>query len=773
MFLKYHAARLVGALALAVVALGLIALPATAVRAEPVLVQKVVVQGNQRVEAATVLSYLAVQPGERATAADVDASLKALFATGLFADVTIEQDGSTLIVKVVENPIINRVVFEGNNRLKEDDLMKEVQLKPRNVYTRSKVQSDVQRIVELYRRSGRFAATVEPKLVQLEQNRVDLIFEVTEGPKTGVRRINFIGNKMFSDSTLRDSLATKESHWWRFLSQNDSYDPDRLTYDREVLRRFYLSHGYADFHVISAVADLTPDGKDFFITFTVEEGEQYRFGKIDIASGIKELDPNSLNKLLTMKSGQIYDVKKIDATIDALIYAAGTKGYAFVDVRPRVHRDRENHVIGLTFEINEGPRVYVEKINIVGNTRTLDKVIRLEFRLAEGDAFNRVLVDRSKARIRGLGYFKKVEITEEPGSAPDRTVLNVEVQEQPTGELSLGAGFSSADSFLFDASVTERNLLGRGQFLRLRVAVSGRRQQVDIRFLEPYFLDRPLQAGFDLFKTRTDYTDEGGFNTDATGLVLRTGFPLTEYSRIAPRYTVRVDDVRVDNEGCGNGSISVTVCREQGSTSSSVFGYTYEFDKRDDPIEPTSGLLLDFSQDVAGLGGSEKYLKTELGFAYYVPIQWFGWTKVVTKLSGGAGYILPFEDEVNLADRFFKGAATFRGFKTAGVGPRDLATSDALGGDVYGIGSVEVSFPLGLPEEFGMLGSIFSDFGTVGQLDDPNPTMRDDLALRVAVGAGVLWDSPFGPVRLDFSQAVVKKDYDQTEVFRFSAGTRF
>jgi len=776
-FLKYHAARIVGAFALLLVALGVVSLAVPAAHAEAVLIQKVVVQGNQRIEAATVLSYLAVQPGEKATTAQVDASLKALFATGLFADVTIEQDGGTLIVKVVENPIINRVLFEGNKRLKEEDLAKEVQLLPRTVYTRAKVQSDVQRIVELYRRAGRYASTVEPKLIQLEQNRVNLVFEITEGPKTGVRRINFIGNDLFSDATLRDTLSTKETRWWRFLTQNDSYDQDRLTYDREVLRRFYLSRGYADFRVISAVADLTPDGKDFFITFTVEEGEQYRFGDVDVATNISALDPTVLRPLLTMKPGQIYDVKKIDDSIDALIYAAGTKGYAFVDVRPRVHRDRENHIIGITFEVNEGPRVYVEKININGNSRTLDKVIRREFRLSEGDAFNRVLVDRSKSRIRGLGYFKKVEITEEQGSAPDRTVLNVDVQEQSTGELSLGAGYSSADSILFDASVTERNLLGRGQFLRLRLAASGRRQQVDIRFLEPYFLDRNLSAGFDIFKTRTDYTNEGGFNTDATGLVLRTGFPLTEYSRIAPRYTLRVDDIRVDNAGCtrygGNGTISDTVCREQGSSSSSILGYTYTLDKRNDPLQPTGGFSFDVSQDVAGLGGSEQYLKTEGGFTAYKAIRWFGWSKVVAKFDASFGYVYAFEDEVNLADRFFKGSSTFRGFKTAGVGPRDTRTSDSLGGDVYGIGTVEVTFPLGLPEELGITGALFSDFGTVGKLDDPNPVMRDDLSLRMSVGVGVLWNSPFGPVRLDFANAMLKEDYDQTEVFRFSAGTRF
>jgi outer membrane protein insertion porin family len=785
-------ARLAGALVLALLGLGVtLTIPegpaAAAARAQGTEIEKVIVEGNQRVEASTVLSYLTIKPGDVANAANVDESLKALFATGLFADVQIERQGSDLLVKVVENPIINRVVFEGNKKLEEKDLTKEVQLRPRIVYTRARVQADVQRILELYRRSGRFGATVEPKIVQLAQNRVDLVFEINEGPVTGVRRITFIGNKHFSDRSLKEALATKESHWYSFLSSADTYDPDRLTYDRELLRRYYLSRGYADFRVVSAVAELAPDAKAFYITFSVEEGEQYRFGKVDVTTTLKALNPESLRPLLTVKGGTIYNVEQIDKSIDALVYAAGTKGYAFVDVRPHVQRHRDTRVIDLSFEINEGPRVYVERINVKGNTRTLDKVIRREFRLAEGDAYNRILVDRSKTRIKGLGFFKKVDINQEPGTAPDRTVLNVEVEEQSTGELSLGAGYSSTDSFIGDFSITERNLLGRGQFLRLQASLSKRRQQIDLRFTEPYFLDRNLAAGFDLFKTRTDFLNEAGYQTESTGATVRIGFPLTEFSRITPHYTLRYDRVQVDNSVCPSEanpaltdlgtipSVSSLVCRSQGSTTSSLFGYDYVIDMRDDPIEPKSGWDFTLSQDLAALLGTERYLRTEVEANYFFPITWFGWDKVVTNLKASAGYIKGYDTkDVRLNDRFYKGSSTFRGFKTAGIGPRDTISGDSLGAEMYGIGTAAVSFPLGLPKEFGILGSLFTDFGTVGGLSGPKALgVRDDAALRVSVGFGLLWDSPFGPVRVDIAKAIVKESYDKTEFFRFSAGTRF
>ncbi|HKS89465.1 MAG TPA: outer membrane protein assembly factor BamA, partial [Stellaceae bacterium] len=461
------------------------------------------IEGIQRIEPETVRSYLLVRPGDAWDAERIDGSLKALFATGLFADVKLVREGDTLVVRVVENPIINRIAFEGNSKLSDKDLTSEIQLRPRVVYTRTRVQNDVRRILQLYRRKGHFAATVDPKLIQLSENRVDLVFEINEGPATGVRSINFVGNRHFSDSTLRGVIDTKESRWYRFLSTADTYDPDRLTYDRELLRKYYLSEGYADFRVVSAVAELTPDRDGFIVTFTVDEGERYHFGKVDVDIKLKDLPRDAVLPLLTVHPGDWYDGSAVEHSIAVITDALGNRGYAFVEVKPDINRNREARTLDVLFHVAEGPRVYVQQIDITGNVRTLDKVIRREFRLVEGDAFNTNKMQRSKERINNLGFFKKVEVSNTPGSAPDRTVITVEVEEQSTGELSLGAGFSTSDGPLADISVHERNFLGRGQDVRIGTVLSFRSQQVDLSFTEPYFLDRNIAAGIDLFEVKT------------------------------------------------------------------------------------------------------------------------------------------------------------------------------------------------------------------------------------------------------------------------------
>lgn len=739
-------------------------------------VQRIKVEGNQRIEESTVLSYMVLKEGQAYTQAQVDQSLKTLFATGLFADVQIQQSNGIVTVKVVENPIINRIAFDGNSKISQKSLDEEVQLKPRMVFSRAKVQADVQRILEVYRRSGRFAVQVEPKTVQLGQNRVDLVFEINEGPTTGVSRIIFIGNKAYSDGTLRDKIATGESVWWNFLQTNDNYDPDRLTFDREQLRRFYLSEGYADFRVISGVAELAPDRSGFYITFTIEEGEKYDFGKVEIDTRLKEIPVDDLQQLIRFEGGEQYNAELIDKSVDALTMAAGTKGYAFVDIRPRVRRNKEDRTVDVVFKIEEGPRVYIERINIVGNTRTLDKVIRREIRLVEGDAFNRVLINRSRSRIRGLGFFKKVEVNEEPGTAPDRTVLNVEVEEQSTGEFSVSAGFSSADNVVGAVSLTEKNLLGRGQFLRLQVSLSSIRQQIDLRFTEPHFLDRNMSAGFDLYNTHSVFS-ESNYEADIRGLGLRLGFPLSEFGRLGLRYTLRQDDIRITGAA---GDV------EQGVSLLSSAGFTYLYDEKDDPIEPKNGFDLNWSVDVAGLGGDKEYVRTELSGDWFKRL-WYD--DLILNFAVTSGYIIAFgDDQLSANDRFFKGGSSFRGFKTSGIGPRDLATTSgtppSVGGEVYAIGTVELRVPNFLPDELGIKTAVFADFGTVGMVADKPPCdtnglpprdicITDNLSLRSSAGVSVYWNSPFGPVRLDFSQVLNKEDYDQTESFRFSAGTKF
>jgi outer membrane protein insertion porin family len=762
-------------------------------------IRKIVVEGNQRVEASTVISYMLIQPGMPFDPERIDQSLKALFATGLFADVQILQRDEDLVVRVVENPIISRVVFEGVHALKEEDLNKEVQAKPRAVFTAARAQADVQRIIELYRRSGHFAATVTPQVKELDQNRVDLIFKIDEGPTTGVRSINFIGNNAFSDRELRDAIKTQQSRWWRFLSSNDNYDPDRIEYDRELLRQYYTNRGYADFKIVSAVAELTPDQKDFYITFTVDEGEKYDFGDIKVDTQLEKVPSVLLKQAVPIQSGREFQGNLIEKSIDAITFVAGSAGYANVDVRPRIDRDREHHKVNITFEVNEGPRVYIDRIDIVGNTRTVDPVIRRELRLAEGDAFNRVLLDRSKQRLKALGFFKSVDITDKPGSQPDRSNVEVKVEEESTGELSFAAGYSSADSFVFDVSVSERNLRGRGQYLRLRASTSTRRKQVDIRFTEPRFLGRNLAAGFDLFSLHTDYLEESGFENQSTGASLRASFPLTDTTSLGTTYTLRKDDTSVSPSIC---SLSVTptppaLCTQAGQYVTSVASYVFNWDRRNDPISPTGGFDLTVHQDLAGLGGEVKYLRTELSGGVYKGIV----KNVTASFNLDMGYVFGWGgDDVRINDRFFKGGQSFRGFDVAGIGPRQIVTQTdttagtskdiygtSLGGKAYAIGSLQLEIPLGLPKSFGVTGALFTDFGTLGLVDKqfrqttvssfPPTTytsfVKDDLGLRASAGLSIFWESPFGPVQFDFAEPYAKEPYDQTQTFRFSTRTRF
>lgn len=750
--------------------------------AQTVNISEIDIRGNQRIEDGTIRSYMELSVGSPYDPQIADQSIKQLFATGLFADISMSLDGSRLIVSVVENPIINRVAFEGNSAISDEDLKNEVQLQPRVVYTRAKVQSDVTRMIELYRRGGRFSATVDPKIIQLPQNRVDLVFEIVEGEKTKISSIDFIGNKVFSDSKLRDVVSTSESAWWKFLSSSDSYDPDRLTYDRELLRRFYLERGYADFRVISAVADLKRDDSAFHITFTVDEGEIYEFGKVDVTTELDKLDIEALRELLVPQTGDTYNASLIDKTIDGLTFAAGSAGYAFAEVRPRIRRRSDERVIDLTFQITEGPRVYVERINITGNSRTLDKVIRRQMRMAEGDAFNKVLLDKSEKNIRGLQYFAKVDVTQEPGSEPDKTVINVNVQEQSTGALSLSAGFSTLDNAVAGVQLSERNFLGRGLQLSTSFSISKRRQLVDFRYTDPYLFDRDLVGGFDLFGSETNYQNESSFNSRSQGFGLRFGFPLSEKARFLARYQFRYDDIfDVRYKACndptllpGEWCVSPVIKAAEGTKYRSIIGYDYYYDNRNDPVDPTGGWDFLFTQNFAGLGGNVRYVSNEILARLYVPLN----DDFLTSWKIDGGYIHGIGEDVPLADHFFKGGNTIRGFDRGGVGPRDLSSTnqDAVGALAYIFGSAELGFPNGLPEALGVKTSIFADGGFIG-LTDYDQTLFtgivDDFAPRASVGLSVYWQSPFGPIRLDFAHVVVKEDYDQTEAFRFSAGTSF
>lgn len=729
------------------------------------VIDEIRVVGTQRIDPATVNSYMQIKPGDRYSAARVDDSLKTLFNTGLFADVTLRREGNSLIVQVVENPIINRIAFEGNRRLDDETLQAEVSLRPRVVYTRTKVQSDVRRLLDVYRRSGRFAATVDPKVIQLPENRVDLVFEIEEGGSTGIRSINFIGNVEFSDGSLRDVIQTTESNFYNFLASNDTYDPDRLSFDRELLRRFYLSEGFADFRVVSAIAELTEDREDFIVTFTLDEGPLYTFGELDVSSQLRGVEAEDLVGLFDAEPGDIYDATEVENTVQAITDALGERGFAFVDVRPRVDRDRDELKINVTYEVREGPRVFVERIDIGGNVRTLDEVIRREFTIAEGDAFNTAKLRRTRQRLQDLGFFARVDVNNNPGSAPDRTVISVDVQEQSTGELSIGAGFSSTAGLLSDLTIRERNLLGRGQDLRLSTTLATRQQQIDLSFTEPYFLDRELAAGVDAFYRTTDFGDRSSFQEDEAGFGLRAGYQLTPRLRHTARYTFsrdRIDDLAAD--------ASPAIRAQEGTFSTSSIGNEFFYDARNSRFTPTDGYFLRYDVDLAGLGGTERFLRNEVSAGVFESL--FG-TSIVGSLDGSAGLINDLDDEIRISERFFLGGAKLRGFELGGLGPRDVSTDDSLGGTQFYRASAEMQFPLGLPEEFDIKGAVFSDVGSVWGNDDPFPNIEDSSSLRASVGIGLGWVSPAGPIRIDLTRAVLKEDFDKTEFFSFSFGTRF
>ena len=726
-------------------------------------VERIRVEGSQRIEVETIRSYMTFKPSEAPDEQDFDESLKALFATGLFADVAIRREGASVIVRVVENPIINRIAFEGNKRIEDSALQQEIRLRPRVVFTRSRVQADVQRIIEIYRRGGRFAARVVPKVIQLPQNRVNLAFEIEEGKRSGIRSITFVGNRRFSDSDLRGVIQTKESAFWRFLSGGDSYDPDRLTFDRELLRRKYLGAGYADFRVVSAVAELAPDREAFFITFTVEEGERYKFGKVEISTALRDLDPETLGQELLFAEGHWYDADAVERTIGVLSDAAGKVGYAFVDVQPRVRRQRDKGRIDITFDIQEGPRVFVERIDIRGNVRTRDEVLRREFRIVEGDAFNVEHIRRARRALRNLGFFGDIAIKNVPGSEPDRTVIEVDVKEQSTGEISFGAGYSSSAGLLGDISLRERNLLGRGQDLRLGLQIGERQRRFDLGFTEPYFLDRKLSAGFDLFNTVYDFQNESSFDRDTLGFRLRAGYRITETISERWRYTLRRDDVSDVAAGA-----SRAIRDQAGRSSVSSIGHVLSYDTRDSRFDTRSGVLTSLDNEVAGIGGSERFLRNEVSAEAFYPL-----TEDLTGFSGiGGGYIFGLGDDVRILDRFFLGGERLRGFANAGVGPRDTTTGDAVGGKWFYRGTLGVSFPLGLPNEFGVRGQVFNDFGSLGQTEKRFAGVRDVDSIRMSLGVGLGWRSPIGPITISIAKPVLDESFDKRQPIQFSFGAR-
>lgn len=730
-----------------------------------VRIERIIIEGTNRIDPQTIGSYLRFSVGDRFDPAKVDESLKAMYATGLFKDVSIRMEGANLVVRIVENPIINRIAYEGNSKINDGDLAAEISLRPRSIYTPTRVQEAVRRMLQLYRRQGRFGATITPKIIQRDQNRVDLVFEIKEGDVTGIRRITFIGNKTFSDSSLRGVISTKESAWWRFFGSADVYDPDRLNFDKELLRRHYLNRGFAEFRVISAVAELSPDRKAFFITITVSEGQRYRFGDTKIQTRLKGTTPKQFQAALAFDKGDRFDASKVEKTVNRMTDIAGTLGYAFARVRPLTRLDRKQKTVSITFDIREGPRVFVERIIIVGNVRTRQSVIRRELLVAEGDAFNTSKIRRSRRRLVNLGFFEKVNITNRRGSAADKVVVTVAVQEKATGELSLGAGFSTQDGILGTIGLRERNFLGRGQDLRLAFTISQRTNLLDFSFTEPYFLDRNLSFGVDLFRRFRTFDDESGFDQLDLGGRIRFGF------RISEELTQRVYFSFIDKSISDLSTTSPFIRKEEGTTTTGLVGTEIRYDTRNNRFDPTEGYVASITLELAGVGGSTRFGRTILRGAYHFPVT----DDITVSFLGEFGVIYGIGQDVRLQDRFFVGGNSFRGFEFAGLGPRDRVSDDALGSNQYYVLTVEVAFPVGLPKELGVRGRVFADFGSAYSVDltDTGGRLLDDSAPRLSVGFGVSWRSPFGPIQIDLGFAVLKNSRDRTQIVNFRFGTRF
>jgi outer membrane protein insertion porin family len=732
-------------------------------------IQSITVVGTQRLEADTVRSYIRLRTGQPWTQVAADQALKDLYATELFADVAVRNNAGAVVIEVRENPVVNRIILEGNKRIKNDKIEPEIKLAPRQIYSRSKVRADVARIIELYKRQGRFAAVVEPKLVQLDQNRVDIVFEISEGPKSKVQQINIIGNDKFSDGQLRGEMMTKQARFFRFFSSGTSYDPDRLAFDQQKLRQFYLVQGYADFRVVSAVAELTPDKQDFIITYVVEEGDRYKFGDVKVESQIRDFDSERLTTSLRMKKGDWYNGKTIEDTVESLSETAGLFGYAFADVNPDIQRDKEALTMSVTFSVAESPRVFVERIDINGNTLTQDKVLRREFRLNEGDAFNSIQVKRTAERIKSLGYFQEdLEVEQAQGSAPDRITLTTNVEEKPLGELSLSAGFSSIENFIFQGSITQRNFRGLGQELRTNISYSPYSKSAGIGFTEPYLFDRSIAVSGDIF--RRDLNSFNFFNNQrnttykqaTTGLQVRVGVPVNEYIYFQARYGLSQDDVSLDENSFfsdpdGTGPLPRScdpiiagrfLCDAIGKRLTSSIGYTFLYDDRDNRIRPTRGQSASISQDFAGLGGDVRYVKTRINADKF----WKPFGNFVFGLSFEGGYIHPLEDrgltaqgidDIRLTDRFYLGEPQMRGFDIRGVGPRvqrvffegqvvngvavnapltgrNQIQDDALGGRFYYFGRAELQIPLGSgAKELGLRPSVYVDVGSAFDVTRP------------------------------------------------------
>ncbi|RUX25715.1 outer membrane protein assembly factor BamA [Mesorhizobium sp. M2A.F.Ca.ET.042.01.1.1] len=780
---KFLSAASAAALSAALVVPGALAVQfaATSV-AEAAVVSRVEVSGNQRVDAETIRNYITIKPGKPFSSSDIDDAVKALFGTGLFSDVQINQVGSSLVVKVSEYKVVNQVLFQGNKKIKDNALQMGIQLKPRATFSQQTLDADVEAIKSAYKRIGRDDAAVTTQIMDLGDNRVNVVFNINEGGRTQIAAINFVGNHAYSSRRLSDVINTKRSSWLSFVLRDDVYDEDKLRADQELLRRFYYNHGYADFQVVSAVGELDDATNKYTVTITVQEGDRYTFGDVSVESSIPEVDSKALESAVETHKGDVYNAKDVEDSIVALTEKVAGSGYAFAQVTPRGDRNFENHTISVVYTIDQGTKAYIERIEIRGNDRTRDYVIRREFDVSEGDAFNQVLIQRAKKRLEGLDYFQSVDISTVPGSAPDQVVLVVTVVEKSTGEFSVGAGYSTGGDTpgpSIEGSITERNFLGRGQYIKLSAGGGKNSRDFALSFTEPYFLGRRIAAGFDIYKSTRNYDH---YDTDTTGASVRFGLPITDSISTQLAYNISQEKYEYDNcdsngdgiEGDCNLSQAIKDAIDEGSWLKSSVSLGLTYNTIDDMKNPHEGLFVTGATEFAGLGGDAKWVKVTGRASVYQTLS--EQLDLVGLVSGGAGYIAGYGDNgLRIFDQFQSNDRMIRGFEYGGIGPVDPATGDHLGGTTYFNASAEAQFPLPvIPESFGLRGAVFADAATLyGTKITSVAQESTDMKLRASVGVGLMWASPFGPIRIDYAIPVKKESTDNVQEFNFGIATRF
>ncbi|WP_266352670.1 outer membrane protein assembly factor BamA [Kaistia algarum] len=746
--------------------------------AQAEVVSSIVVQGGQRIDAETVKNYVLIKPGQNFTPNDINESIKALYATGLFSDVKIAKRGNSLVVTVAENNVVGSVRFEGNKKLKDDMLSAVIETKPRGILSDAKLQSDVERLKEAYKRNGRAEATVEVQTIPRDTGRTDVVFKITEGTRTGISSINFVGNKAFSSGRLRNVMTIKRTDFTSWLSKRDQFDEAKLQADEELIRRMYMRNGFADFRIVNTDVAFDEVKNRYNITITIEEGPRYTFGSVQVDSSIASVVPASLMPYVQTKSGKVFNADLVQKSTEKVSLALLSQGHSFAQVRPRGDRDYANHTINVTYLVDEGPRLYVERLDIRGNTRTRDYVIRREFNISEGDAYNKALIDQAERRLKNLGYFKTVNIATQPGSSPDRVIVVVNVEDQSTGSFSVGGGYTTdqGGGFIATVALTEKNFLGRGQYLKVSVGGGASDRTFNVSWTEPFFLGRRMSFGFDALYNQAEQTDYRPYNMNTWGGTLRLGLPITDEWNVQFNYKLAQRDVTSWGSEYLADWGAFAQLYPKGSWINSSVGYVLTYTTIDNFQNPRNGTFVQLAQDFAGLGGDGQFIRSTIDARYYKEIM--PDSDMVGLIKAGAGNIMGLGgQDVQVLDNFYRGGETIRGFASYGYGARYLGnvSNYAIGGTTYYNVTAELQFPLPLmPEEFGLRGAVFADAGTLyGYEGLEGLNIEDSSMIRSSVGASIIWNSPFGILRGDFGQALTKATYDQTQVFRFSAGTQF